>query len=103
MPYENISVLWVKQTASGSWLCYHSPPLVDEPILLCEAFTADNAATCGLERMLSLYKRDGKLDPVSTALKENLATCKNSNAILHRNNVALRAEIASLKAESKNG
>lgn len=103
MPDKNISVVWVRQTYSGSWLCLYSPPLVDEPILLCEAFTADDAVTHGLERLRLLNKRDGKPDPTSTVLKENLATCKNSNAILHRNNVALRAELASLKAEPANG
>jgi hypothetical protein len=96
---ENISVVWVKQIDSGYWRCMYSPPLTDQPILLCEAFTADDAVTHGLERLRLLDKRDGKPDPTSTALKENLAACKNSNAILHRNNVALRAELASLKAE----
>lgn len=55
---DRISVLWLRQTGTGTWLAYYSPPLDDEPILLVEAFTPDDAVREGLDRLRRLEIRD---------------------------------------------
>jgi len=37
----------------------YSPPLEDDPILLAEAYTPNDAVTYGLQRLTALEKRDG--------------------------------------------
>lgn len=55
---DRISVLWLRRSGTGTWLAYYSPPLEDEPILLTEAYTADDAVREGLDRLRRLEIRD---------------------------------------------
>ena len=51
-------VLWLRQSATGTWLGYYSPPLEDQPMLLTEAYTPEDAVTYSLQRLAALEARD---------------------------------------------